>query len=528
MNKYTQLATAPVPQTEALNERQVQNNAGGFVFQLDDFARLQRFLILGSSEPTYYQKAKDLTRENAKCVERCYAQDADRTVATISNVSVQGRAPKNDAAIFALALGAAHADLKVRQAALGALQNVCRTATHLFQFVDCTRTLGKGWGRGLKRAVAAWYNSKDVDAVGYQAIKYRLRESYTHKRLMQTAHPTANTGRDKSKRIALYRWTRGLEVDVKKLPDQVQAHLQAMASDKPGDWSALARKHNLPWEALPTEANARPEVWAALLPKMGLTALVRNLGNMSRIGTIKPLSEAEDIVVARLANAEDLRKSRLHPFSILQAMAVYKSGHGMRGSGIWDVSQRIVAALDDAFYKSFANVEPANKRTLIGLDVSGSMSSPMGGSALSVAEAAAAMCMVTARTEPKCHIFGFAQTFRDLGITARDSLDDVLTKTTRQNFGSTDCSLPMIYASQKDIEVDTFCVYTDNETFAGHSHPVQELAKYRKKTGIKSKLIVVGMTSTEFTIADSQDGGMLDCVGFDSSAPAVMAEFSRS
>jgi 60 kDa SS-A/Ro ribonucleoprotein len=38
---------------------------------------------------------------------------------------------------------------------------------------------------------------------------------------------------------------------------------------------------------------------------------------------------------------------------------------------------------------------------------------------------------------------------------------------------------------------------------------------------------VVGMTATEFTIADPSDAGMLDVVGFDAAAPAVMADFSR-
>jgi 60 kDa SS-A/Ro ribonucleoprotein len=57
------MAQTSVPQSEPLNERQVPNNAGGFVFAIDDWGRLDRFLILGSDAPTYYQTAKDLTKE---------------------------------------------------------------------------------------------------------------------------------------------------------------------------------------------------------------------------------------------------------------------------------------------------------------------------------------------------------------------------------------------------------------------------------------------------------------------------------
>jgi 60 kDa SS-A/Ro ribonucleoprotein len=43
--------------------------------------------------------------------------------------------------------------------------------------------------------------------------------------------------------------------------------------------------------------------------------------------------------------------------------------------------------------------------------------------------------------------------------------------------------------------------------------------------GINSKLIVVGMTSTDFTIADPTDIGMLDVVGFDTGAPSIISTF---
>ena len=87
-----------------MDARQVANNAGGYVFAIDDWARLDRFLVLGSDAPTYYQSARALTRENAKAVLDCLAADAARAIARIVEISVSGRAPKQDPAIFALAL----------------------------------------------------------------------------------------------------------------------------------------------------------------------------------------------------------------------------------------------------------------------------------------------------------------------------------------------------------------------------------------------------------------------------------------
>ena len=94
--------------------------------------------------------------------------------------------------------------------------------------------------------------------------------------------------------------------------------------------------------------------------------------------------------------------------------------------------------------------------------------------------------------------------------------------------GGTDCSLPMVHALKEKLEVDTFVIYTDSETWAGDIHASQALNKYREKMGRPAKLIVVGMCSNGFTIADPNDSGMLDCVGFDTSTPAVMADFIRN
>lgn len=344
MAKYAKLAELQTPQSEPLNERQVQNNAGGFVFAIDNFARLDRFLILGSDSNTYYQNAKALTRENSKCVEECYARDYQRTVNRIEAISQDGRAARNDAAIWALAIGAAHGDVKVRQAALGALTSVCRTSTHLFQFLDNCRSLGKGWGRAMKRAVANWYSSKSTESVGYQMIKYRSREGYTHKRALELAHVPNED------RKPLYAWAKGKSFGwMDELPGQVQAHNRAMTPEtKNHELYALIKDFKLPWEAIPTEAKTDPLVWHAMLPDMGLTALIRNLGAMTSYETLKPLNADTKLVVERLKSADELKKARIHPFTLLQANRVYAMGRGFRGKMEWKPIPAVTDALEDA------------------------------------------------------------------------------------------------------------------------------------------------------------------------------------
>jgi 60 kDa SS-A/Ro ribonucleoprotein len=94
--------------------------------------------------------------------------------------------------------------------------------------------------------------------------------------------------------------------------------------------------------------------------------------------------------------------------------------------------------------------------------------------------------------------------------------------------GATDCALPMIHAREQRLPVDVFVIYTDNETWFGATHPYKALQQYRETTGIPAKLVVAGLTATQFSIADPNDAGSLDVVGFDAAAPAVLADFARA
>jgi 60 kDa SS-A/Ro ribonucleoprotein len=113
-----------------------------------------------------------------------------------------------------------------------------------------------------------------------------------------------------------------------------------------------------------------------------------------------------------------------------------------------------------------------------------------------------------------------------LELTPNMSLTDACNYTSRLPFGGTDCALPMLDALNQRIPADVFIIITDSETWAGNVHPTVALQKYRKTMGIpEAKLIVMGLVSNNFTIADPTDAGQLDVVGFDAAVPQVIAQF---
>ena len=85
----------------------------------------------------------------------------------------------------------------------------------------------------------------------------------------------------------------------------------------------------------------------------------------------------------------------------------------------------------------------------------------------------------------------------------------------------------MLDAQKRNLKIDLFVIYTDNETWAGDTHPSQALKEYRQHSGIDAKLVVVGMTATGFSIADPNDSGMLDVVGFDTNTPNILSMFAQ-
>lgn len=544
MTKYARhVSPKQTPQAEQARPDQVQNNAGGWAFKLDDWARLDRWLVLGAEGGTYYASEKKLTQENAKTISDCLGKDGKKTVERIAEMSESGRAPKNDPAIFALAMAAASDDAATRALALEALPRVCRTGTHLFQFAQSVSSM-RGWGRGLRSAIGRWYSDKSAASVAYQAIKYQQRNGWSHRDLLRLSHPVAQgpehdavfryivTGEtDTGKRVVERKGREAASYDTipAGCPALIHGYEAMKKAKSVKEVVGLIEKHRMTHEMVTNDWKGSPDVWAALLQHMPMTAMIRNLGKMTSIGLIGPLSNASKRVIDALDNVDALKKDRVHPITLLSALRTYESNHGVKGSLTWRSDANVVAALERAFYSAFKAIEPTNKRIMLGLDVSGSMGCGeiAGVAGLTPRDAAAVMAMVTMRTEKQHYLKGFSGHLVDVPINERMRLHEVSNTMSRIPFGSTDCSLPMTHALQNKVPVDAFYVYTDSETWFGRIHPYQALRQYRDKMGIPARLVVIGLTSGGFTIADPKDGGMLDVVGFDSAAPSVMADFTR-
>ena len=167
------------------------------------------------------------------------------------------------------------------------LRFVARTGSQFQMFVDFIGTM-RCWGRGLRRAVAGWYLDKHVKDAAYQAVKYRQRYNWTHRDLLRKAHPKARAI-DKDMNVLLAWITHGTlpswddHPNLRLIYGYESAQTQSVTA-----LAKLIEEYDLTWEMVPTAMLKEKEVWKALSKRMPLTALLRNLATLTRVGVIAP------------------------------------------------------------------------------------------------------------------------------------------------------------------------------------------------------------------------------------------------
>lgn len=508
-------------QTEKIaGSNQVKNSAGGYVWKASDRKHFERFVIMGTEGGTYYIGEQKLTLEATNTVLKVLnSEDWKWALDFVIDVCKEGRAYKRDSSLFVFALAMSPEYVNntvIRKYASENLAKVAETPRMLATFVYYVDQF-RGWGSLLRHSVAQWYTEKNLNSLAYQLFKYRGgQKGWSNRDMLRMSHPKTND----PVRNALFRWVTKLESSHTDIPEELMDYdfvvgfQKAMSAETEKDLISYINEYKLTWEMIPTQFLKSGAVWEALLPNLPLMALLRNMRTISGLDVFKNTKNVK-IVLEKLRNEELIHKSRVHPLHVLMA---YRLSDNLPNS--------IRQALDDAFYMAFKNVEPTGKRYMLGLDVSGSMGMYTTSCGLTARDCAALMAMVTNRTEDFCQMVAFSHELVNFPIQQRATIEQVIGNMNAMSFGMTDCALPMVYALKHKIPVDMFVIYTDSETYHGNIHPVQALKEYREKMGIDAKMAVVAMTSNGFSIADPNDVGMMDFVGFDTATPQAIASFA--
>lgn len=545
-----------------------------------DWARLDRLLILGSERGVLHagRQDADVAADEVESSLRCVRTDARRVVARLVEIRETGQAAPNGSNVRVLALVTAFGHEEGRSAACAAVPSVCRTASELFQFAERVTSL-RGWGRGLRRAVGNWYRARFADDLAYQVVKCPRRGGWSHRDLLRLAHPTPAT----REQAAVFRWILGgsealgrrtvvREIPppptgedcgegivespsveprrfravtypgVGELPRLLRAVEEVRRATHVDEVIRIVAQHDLPREALPPAWLERTVVWEALLHRMPLGAMVRDLGQLTAVGLVRPGSEAAWWVETRLRDPGVLRSSGLHPLAYLLARRAYEQGVSEDGGVRWEPVPSVVRSLDEAFYASMPGVRPVGRPMLVAVDASRSTREAcLPGTRVPVLEAAAAMALVAVSTEARCWISAMVPAGATPVVSAGPltpgltlvevlpgmRLEAVVEKLSLLPARVPDCAIPLTWALRHRMPIEAFVVYTDGDVWPTDTAPARALREYREATGIDARSVVVGMAGNAFEMADPSDPGMLDVRGFDAGTAEIVGRFLR-
>ena len=203
-----------IPQTIGL-PGQIANNAGGYSFPLPLEQEWMRYLIIGSKSDngSYYQCGGAIATTISRCIMAAVSSPATcaHLIRDIVDVSVSARAPKQEMTMMSLAAAIVFPPDNVCKAqALAAINQVCRIPTHLFMLVQYIRDLsqdkakpGKGFGKGVRRALTEYYTSRNGLELAILVTKYKNREGWTHADLIALLHINPAEMKDDGGRLVL-------------------------------------------------------------------------------------------------------------------------------------------------------------------------------------------------------------------------------------------------------------------------------------------------------------------------------------
>lgn len=521
------------PQTEPIPGREsemVQGKSGAFVFDGGIWPMVRRCLILGTATDQYYSNKTELTGDFVNVLKQAIEEDPRRVAEEILYAS-NGHAINNHAPIFALVLLSMGSKNEAKQAFRDIFQEVVRTGSHFHEWVSYTKKL-RGMGRNMRTVARAWLLREDVKWLAYQMLKYQQRMGVSFRDELRLFKPAS-----KGIHNDLFSWATGkLEINPEWSLTQLreeeplrQIFWYEWLKQNPDQGVRAVREGGLSHEMVAPICKMNTEVWQALFEEMPIGALLRNLGSLTEIGVIR-LDKVQNLnhIESVLTNPDRLKKGRIHPIDVLKALKTYQSGGSLgKSSKTWEPVSRVGDILEAALSLSFETLEPTGKVFLHAIDVSGSMSWGVVDSVgLKACEIAAVMALSTAKAEQNYVIRGFSTEFKDLGITASDSFLSACKKTQDNNFGGTDAALAYEWALKNKIHVDVFCLWTDNESWAGRWHPTQALAKYRAEVNPNAKAVYTSITASKGTLVDPKDQLSFDFAGFDPAIPKAIQEIA--
>jgi 60 kDa SS-A/Ro ribonucleoprotein len=311
-----------------------------------------------------------------------------------------------------------------------------RVLRTLFQMIRSGQFGRKSLSYAPQRAFQRWLNNANVGRL----LSASIGNDPSLRDVLRMARPTP---KDNARR-ALFGWLTDKPVEkwapasTDDLPADARSLDAYRKAASASEQVSLLDGVRLRWDLL-ADAARGPSVWKAIARQMGPQALRMNLNTLLRHEVLND-AETVDFVAAKIADAEEILSSRQFPYQYLSAYLNAEDA----------LPQKIKAALCQAAEIACGNVPELPGPVVIGLDVSGSMQSPVTGnrgrgatSTVRCVDVAALFAAAILRRNPDSVVIPFDDKAYHVKLDPQDTILSLASRLAQYGGGGTNCSLPL-------------------------------------------------------------------------------------
>jgi 60 kDa SS-A/Ro ribonucleoprotein len=414
-----------------------RNEAGGRAYRLAPKHALAQLAATGCFNGAYYAEAE---QQLAALLALVAEVDDNLFLAKLAVYSRERAFLKDMPAALLVILS--RRDPALFRRAFARVVDNGRVLRTMFQMIRSGQLGRKSLSYALQCAFQRWLNAASVG----QLLSASIGNDPSLRDVLRLARPTPA---DNARR-ALFGWLTGKDVEkwapatLADLPEEVGALAAYRAAETEAEQVAVLERSRFRWDLL-ADAARGPAVWKAIARQMGPQALRMNLNTLLRHGVFED-AEMAGYVAGRIADEDEIRRSRQFPYQFFAAHLNAEEA----------VPTPVKAALEQAAAIACGNVPALPEPVVIGLDVSGSMSSPVTGfrgrgatSKVRCVDAAALFAAALLRCTPGSVIVQFDTQAHVVEGDADEPILALAARLSRYGGGGTNCSLPLAEANTR-------------------------------------------------------------------------------
>jgi 60 kDa SS-A/Ro ribonucleoprotein len=434
------------------------NEAGGRAYRLSPRHALAQLAATGCFNGTYYREAEQQLAALLALVEQV---DDNVYLAKLAVYSRQRAFMKDMPAALLVLLS--KRDPALFRRIFDRIVDNGRVLRTVFQMIRSGQFGRKSLSYALQRAFQRWLNAASTGTL----MSASIGNDPSLRDVLRLARPTPS---DNARR-ALFGWLTDKPVESwapaspADLPQEVRDLIAFRQAPSEAEQLAILERARFRWDLL-ADAARGPSVWRAIGRQMGAQALRMNLNTLVRHDALAGDLEMVMYVAQRIAGADEIRRGRQFPY---QYLAAYLNAEA-------NVPQAIRDALGQAAEMACGNVPQLPEPIIIGLDVSGSMSSAVTGyrgrgatSKVRCVDVAALFAAALVRRNPGSVVIPFDTAAYQADVSANESILDLAGRLAQFGGGGTNCELPLAEANQtyRDRRFAGCVLVSDMESWVG-------------------------------------------------------------